>query len=261
MGQRTSLWGGSAGTAPKGKAQTPQAGAAAPLCSRSTPRELCPVLGVRVPWRRPAGAPLLSPKPRAWGAGFQKEQQHSQRHGNEREAGFNLCFIPSCESPSSAPSLLHSSCSSCPEMPGAAKAGASQGRLLPVPFPSRAGKSSQGHRQEMGSRGDPEGSQRVGLPASLMDGEGPRETPGTVQAMDIRQGRVFGVPSAGHGMWGHREGQDFGAPAHPVPSSWAGSKGRFPSRTLRREGMSKTSGILGKLTQCFLSLPAILRCF
>lgn len=116
----------------------------------------------------------------------------------------------------------------------------------------------------MGSRGDPQGWQPAGLPASFMDGEGLRDTPGRVQAMDIRQGNAFSVPSAGDGMWGHREGQHFGL--QPILSRaagpcWCGSKVRFPFNTLQREGMSKTTGILGKLNHCFLSLPSILGYF
>lgn len=82
--------------------------------------------------------------------------------------------------------------------------------------------------------------------------------------MDIRQGNASSVPSAGDGMWGHREGQHFGL--QPILSRaagpcWCGSKVRFPFNTLQREGMSKTTGILGKLSHCFLSLPSILGYF
>lgn len=213
---------------------------------------------MRVPWGCQAGGALISPTPRAergWVAEAATAQPAPQELAGSR---FNP-FHPKCESPSSAPPCC------IPRVPAAepCDAKSSRSRSLEGTAPS-CPLSLQGHGQVMGSRGDPQGWQPAGLPASFMDGEGLRDTPGRVQAMDIRQGNASSVPSAGDGMWGHREGQHFGL--QPILSRaagpcWCGSKVRFPFNTLQREGMSKTTGILGKLSHCFLSLPSILGYF
>ena len=105
-----------------------------------------------------------------------------------------------------------------------------------------------------------EGWHPAGLPASVMDGEGPSEgdrASHTVRAINKRQGDAFSVPSAGagEGMWGHQRRAALlgSSPSCHVQTSRAGVDPcvGFPFNAFQSEGVSKTTSILGKLSQSF----------
>lgn len=93
-----------------------------------------------------------------------------------------------------------------------------------------------------------------------MDGEGTergRQSQPRWPGRKQRQGDACSVPSAGagEGIWGHRRRAALlgSSPSCHMQTSCAGADPcrEFPFNALQSEGVSKTAGILGKLSQSF----------